>query len=50
MVRDPVCNMEVNEQNSAAQSKYQGQTYHFCSEECKEKFDKAPDQYARKSA
>ncbi len=50
MVRDPVCKMEVNEQNSEAQSKFQGQTYHFCSQECKEKFDQNPQQYTRKSA
>lgn len=50
MVRDPVCKMEVNEQDSPAQSKFQGQTYYFCSQECKEKFDQSPGEYARKSA
>ncbi len=50
MVHDPVCNMEVNEQNAEAQSKFQGQTYYFCSQECKDKFDKNPQQYAKKSA
>ena len=50
MARDPVCNMEVNEQSAQAQSKFQGQNYYFCSQECKEKFDKEPGQYAKKSA
>ncbi len=50
MTRDPVCNMDVNEQNAAASSQHQGQTYYFCSQECKQKFDRNPDQYARKSA
>jgi Cu+-exporting ATPase len=50
MVHDPVCQMEVNEQSAEAQSKFQGQTYYFCSQECKDKFDKNPGEYARKSA
>ena len=43
--KDPVCNMEVDEQNAKARSQYQGQTYYFCSEGCKQKFDQRPDQY-----
>lgn len=50
MVRDPVCKMEVDEQQSPVQSKFQGQTYHFCSQECKDKFDQNPQEFARKSA
>lgn len=48
--RDPVCNMQVDEKNAAAQSDYQGQTYYFCSENCKEKFDQNPQQYAKQEA
>ena len=48
--RDPVCNMEIDEQDAAGQSQYQGQTYYFCSENCKEKFDSNPQQYANKGA
>ena len=43
--RDPVCNMQVDEKNATAQSEYQGQTYYFCSHNCKERFDKNPQQY-----
>ncbi len=50
MAHDPVCNMEVNEQNAPAQTRYQGQNYYFCSEQCKQKFDQNPQQYAKKSA
>ncbi len=50
MARDPVCNMDVNEKNAAATSQHGGQTYYFCSQQCKQTFDKNPDQYARKSA
>lgn len=45
--RDPVCNMELGEENAAGQSQHQGQTYYFCSEECKEKFDQNPQQYVK---
>ena len=42
---DPVCGMQVDEQNAAAQSEYEGQTFYFCSEGCKEKFEQNPEQY-----
>ncbi|HEX7296841.1 MAG TPA: YHS domain-containing protein [Pyrinomonadaceae bacterium] len=45
--RDPVCGMEVDEQDAAGRSQHQGQTYYFCSEDCKEKFDQNPQQYAQ---
>lgn len=44
--RDPVCNMEVDEQNAAASSQYKGEDYYFCSQACKQKFDRNPEQYA----
>ncbi len=44
--RDPVCGMQVDEKRAAAKSQYQGQTYYFCSQSCKQKFDQAPQQYA----
>ena len=45
--RDPVCNMQVDAQSAAGQSQYQGQTYYFCSQDCKQKFDRNPEQYAK---
>lgn len=48
--RDPVCNMEINEQSAAGRSQYQGQTYYFCTESCKEEFDRNPEQYANQGA
>jgi len=42
---DPVCGMTVDEKNAAATTEYQGATYHFCSETCKEKFEKNPEAY-----
>jgi YHS domain-containing protein len=46
-VVDPVCGMEVNTAN-APTATYNGQTYYFCSEEDKAKFQKSPEQYAGK--
>jgi YHS domain-containing protein len=47
MNRDPVCNMQVDAKSAAGQSQYQGQTYYFCSHDCKQKFDRNPEQYAK---
>jgi YHS domain-containing protein len=44
--RDPVCNMEVDEQSAAGRSQYQGQTYYFCTESCKSEFEQNPEMYA----
>ncbi|HUF93104.1 MAG TPA: YHS domain-containing protein [Candidatus Limnocylindria bacterium] len=42
---DPVCGMEVNPSSAAASSEHGGQTFYFCSVECKAKFDRSPQQY-----
>ncbi len=43
---DPVCNMEVNPENAAEKSEYDGRAYYFCSAQCRNKFDENPAQYA----
>jgi P-type Cu+ transporter len=48
MAKDPVCGMMVNEQEAAATSQHGGQTYYFCSTECKRTFDQNPQLYARR--
>ncbi|HTG02224.1 MAG TPA: efflux RND transporter periplasmic adaptor subunit [Nitrospirota bacterium] len=51
--KDPVCNMDVDEdqaKRSGRTSEYHGNNYYFCSEGCKQKFDKDPGQYVKKSA
>ena len=40
MKRDPVCDMEVEEQSAAARTNYAGDTYYFCSEQCRTQFRK----------
>lgn len=42
---DPVCGMQVDPENAAGQSNYDGQTYYFCSQSCKQKFDEEPSHY-----
>jgi YHS domain-containing protein len=43
---DPICGMEVVEEDAAAVSEYNGKAYYFCCEGCKEAFDENPQQYA----
>ena len=47
MAIDPVCKMQVDEKKAAAASEYKGQTYYFCAQVCKTKFDKEPDRYTK---
>ncbi len=44
--KDPVCKMEVDEEQAAGQSDYEGHRYFFCSTVCKRKFDQDPARYA----
>jgi Cu+-exporting ATPase len=37
--------MEVNPASAAAQSEWGGQTFYFCSTECKHKFEAEPQRY-----
>ena len=50
MATDPICNMEIDETRSKFSSEYAGKTYYFCSQECKNKFDNKPEQYAKSVA
>lgn len=45
--RDPVCGMEINMEDAAGSSQHQGETYYFCSTNCKEKFEQNPQQYVQ---
>ena len=47
-VKDPVCGMEIDPKAAAGKSEYQGQTYYFCSPDCKKAFDKGPEKYVGK--
>jgi YHS domain-containing protein len=45
MAKDPVCGMQVDEQQAAGKSEHQGGTYYFCSAGCKQRFDQDPQRY-----
>lgn len=45
MVVDPACGMEVDPDNPGATIEYDGAVYYFCSEGCKDHFEKNPDRY-----
>lgn len=45
MTKDPVCSGEINENQAVAcklTSDFDGQTYYFCSADCKKNFDADP--------
>ncbi|MDD2557703.1 MAG: heavy metal translocating P-type ATPase [Desulfuromonas sp.] len=41
-MKDPVCNMDVSPDTAAASYAYAGETYYFCSEHCRDKFQHDP--------
>jgi P-type Cu+ transporter len=45
-VTDPVCGMEIDAEKAAAKVEYQGKTYYFCMEGCRDKFQADPAKYA----
>jgi len=48
--RDPVCDMVVDIATTTLRSTFQGETYYFCSPECREAFEANPAQYAARAA
>jgi YHS domain-containing protein len=47
MAIDPVCKMKADEKKTLIKSEYKGTAYYFCSNICKEKFDKEPENYLK---
>ena len=45
MPADPVCGMEVELKSAKEQTTYEGQTYYFCSLDCRQEFDESPEDY-----
>ncbi|MCQ3972069.1 MAG: heavy metal translocating P-type ATPase [Anaerolineae bacterium] len=45
MVKDPVCEMEIDPAAAVARRSINGSDYYFCSNQCVEKFDADPAQY-----
>ena len=48
MVKDPVCGMEVRQEDAFGRAEYEGKTYHFCSESCLKAFQADPAKYVGK--
>jgi len=42
---DPVCGMSTNDELGFTPYKHDGQTYYFCSDHCRAKFEENPDKY-----
>lgn len=49
-VIDPVCNMSIEDKKAAGTSLYKGNTYYFCSVQCREKFHENPDEFTGENA
>jgi hypothetical protein len=49
MVRDPVCGMSVDPATAEHRSSHHGETYYFCSADCKHAFEADPDRYTAAS-
>jgi Cu+-exporting ATPase len=47
MAIDPVCKMEVDEEQAAAQYEYKGKKYYFCAVGCKERFAEDPEKFIK---
>jgi YHS domain-containing protein len=45
MIEDPVCGMQINIDTAPAQTVVDGEIYYFCSEGCKEAFERNPARY-----
>jgi L-lactate dehydrogenase len=49
MVKDPVCGMEVDENQAKHKAQHMGKTYYFCASACKDTFEKNPERYLKRS-
>jgi Cu+-exporting ATPase len=47
MVKDPVCNMKVDESKAKHIINHKGKTYFFCSADCKKAFEITPEKYLK---
>lgn len=50
VVHDEVCGMDIDAADAAARVEYEGTTYYFCGEGCRQAFETDPGRYASRSA
>ena len=46
-VHDVVCGMDIAQSDATGKSDYNGKTYYFCSQDCKNNFDHSPEKYVK---
>jgi Cu+-exporting ATPase len=49
-VKDPVCGMEIDTASAVSRITYLGQTYYFCSEECRKTFKTTPQEVVKNAS
>jgi Cu+-exporting ATPase len=42
--------MQMEPEDVASETNYEGKSYYFCSDECRKKWDADPEQYAKEMA
>src|SRR5580693_7314142 len=47
---DPVCGMRVDPEHAAGKTTYKGESYYFCSTNCRAKFEGDPERYLHPGA
>lgn len=45
MAKDPVCDMQIEQEKAVATSTYEGKTYYFCSKGCAAEFQENPEKF-----
>ncbi len=48
MIEDPVCGLCLYPDDTAPQSMYEQDIFYFCSNKCKQAFEKNPEKYIKK--
>jgi YHS domain-containing protein len=46
MTKDPVCGKEIDEDSATIMENYEGHEHYFCSQACKDEFNRHPDKYS----
>jgi len=49
LAKDPVCGMEVKEEEAKFKLEHMGKTYYFCSKSCMEEFKNNPSKYVKET-